>query len=217
MLKEAYRTIDMRERDRTVSLPMAQAIIRALNVGAAKGQFRAQRLATEMLTSIEREDKAACDAYVRMAMDYKFAWEKELERRKRHSIADAPEPLPHPDHIKLDLRAGTARIVGPSTKEEKVVYDHWIAQRLELLAEFDAVLRKKEDWPEAAKHSRSRTCNQRRIDLLRSTPFGRPLFRRCTALSAARSPLWRERGTRKSRLETKTENEASSALLARLW
>ena len=27
-------------------------------------------------------------------------------------------------------------------------------------------------------------------------------------------PLWRKRGTRKSRLETKTENEASSALLA---
>ena len=52
---------------------------------------------------------------------------------------------------------------------------------------------------------------------LDSGPLGRPLFRRCTALSAARSPLWRERGTRKSRLETKTENEASSALLARLW
>ena len=34
---------------------------------------------------------------------------------------------------------------------------------------------------------------------------------------AARSPLWRKRGTRKSRLETKSENEASSALLARLW
>ena len=30
-------------------------------------------------------------------------------------------------------------------------------------------------------------------------------------------PLWRKRGTRKSRLETKTENEALSALLARLW
>ena len=30
-------------------------------------------------------------------------------------------------------------------------------------------------------------------------------------------PLWRKRGTRKSRLETKTENEASSALLAHLW
>ena len=31
------------------------------------------------------------------------------------------------------------------------------------------------------------------------------------------SPIWRKRGTRKSRLETKSENEASSALLARLW
>ena len=30
-------------------------------------------------------------------------------------------------------------------------------------------------------------------------------------------PLWRKRGTRKSRLETNAENEARSALLARLW
>ena len=30
-------------------------------------------------------------------------------------------------------------------------------------------------------------------------------------------PLWRKRGTRKPRLETKTENEAFSAFLARLW
>ena len=52
---------------------------------------------------------------------------------------------------------------------------------------------------------------------LDSGPLGRPLFRRCTALSATRSPLLRKRGTRKSRLETKTEDEASSALLARLW
>ena len=44
-----------------------------------------------------------------------------------------------------------------------------------------------------------------------------PLFAARMALSAARSPLWRKRGTRKSRLETKTENEASSALLAHLW
>ena len=52
---------------------------------------------------------------------------------------------------------------------------------------------------------------------LDSGPLGQPLFRRCTALSATHSPLWRKRGTRKSRLETKTENEALSALLARLW
>ena len=40
---------------------------------------------------------------------------------------------------------------------------------------------------------------------------------RRTALSAARHPIWRKRGTRKSGLETNAENEARSALLARLW
>ena len=34
---------------------------------------------------------------------------------------------------------------------------------------------------------------------------------------STRSPILRKRGTRKSRSETKTENEACSALLARLW
>ena len=34
---------------------------------------------------------------------------------------------------------------------------------------------------------------------------------------SAYSLIWRKLGTRKSRLETKTENEAFSALLARLW
>ena len=36
-------------------------------------------------------------------------------------------------------------------------------------------------------------------------------------VSARSPPLWPKRVPRKSRLETKTENEASSALLARLW
>ncbi len=58
----------------------------------------------------------------------------------------------------------------------------------------------------------------RLVDLIRIAFYS--TFHRsssCTALSAARSPLWRKRGTRKSRLETKTENEANSALLARFW
>ena len=39
---------------------------------------------------------------------------------------------------------------------------------------------------------------------LDSGPLGWPLFRRCTALSAARSPLWRKRGTRK--IEIRDQN-----------
>ena len=52
---------------------------------------------------------------------------------------------------------------------------------------------------------------------LDSGPLGWPLFRCRTARSAPVLLFGRKRGTRKSRLETKTENEASSALLARLW
>ena len=52
---------------------------------------------------------------------------------------------------------------------------------------------------------------------LDSGRLGRPLFRRCRALSATILLFGPKRGTRKSRLETKTENEACSALLARLW
>ena len=52
---------------------------------------------------------------------------------------------------------------------------------------------------------------------LDSGPLGWPLFRCRTARSAPVLLFGRKRGTRKSRLETKTENEACSALLARLW
>ena len=52
---------------------------------------------------------------------------------------------------------------------------------------------------------------------LDSEPLGRPLFPPPAGPVSALSPIWRKRGTRKSRLETKTENEASSALLAHLW
>ena len=48
-------------------------------------------------------------------------------------------------------------------------------------------------------------------------PFGGLFSAARTALSAVRSLLWRKRVPRKSRLETHTENEAPSALLARLW
>ena len=52
---------------------------------------------------------------------------------------------------------------------------------------------------------------------LDSGPFGCPLFGCRKAPSQHPLPIWRKLGTRKSRLETKIENEAFSALLARLW
>ena len=55
MLDEASRQISVRDGDRTVTVSMAQAIIRRLAVDAAKGDARARRHFTEMLTISEDE------------------------------------------------------------------------------------------------------------------------------------------------------------------
>ena len=52
---------------------------------------------------------------------------------------------------------------------------------------------------------------------LDSEPLGWPLFPPPAWPGQRPFSIGRKRGTRKSRLETNTENEASSALLARLW
>ena len=53
--EEAARLITVREGDRPVTLSMQQALIRRLAVDAVKGDPRAQRLFTEMLTISEDE------------------------------------------------------------------------------------------------------------------------------------------------------------------
>lgn len=141
ILQEAYRAIRINDGDRQIKVPMAQAIVRAVAVNAVKGQQSAQRLFTELLTTTERENKALNDEWLDVAITYKLEWEKELERRKRLGITDLPDPLPHPDHIVLDMQKGTANVRGPSTREEKQLWD-LIQGRKE---DFEAELRELEE------------------------------------------------------------------------
>lgn len=129
ILQEAYRDITVRDGARNVTIPMAQAVMRSLAVNAAKGQHRAQRLFAEMLSTTERQNKQLADEWLSTAMDYKIEWDQELERRKRLGITDLPDPVPHPDHIKIDLNTGEARVEGPWTKEEKAELEMWRAKR----------------------------------------------------------------------------------------
>ncbi len=50
----------------------------------------------------------------------------ELRRQKGGS---GPAPFPHPDHVILNLNTGTLQIKGPTTKEEKVVWDRLITDK----------------------------------------------------------------------------------------
>ncbi len=125
ILQEAYRDITVRDGVRNVTIPMAQAVMRSLAVNAAKGQHRAQRLFAEMLSTTERQHKALADEWLSTAMDYKIEWDQELDRRARLGITDLPEPVPHPDHVKIDMNTGEARVEGPWTKEEKAELEMW--------------------------------------------------------------------------------------------
>lgn len=129
ILDEAYRDITINEGHRSVTIPMAQAVMRSMAVNAAKGQHRAQRLFAELLDSVESSRKILHDQWLDTAITYKVGWEKELRRREQLGITDLPEPLPHPDHVKIDMIEGTARVVGPTTKEEKAEYDWFVERR----------------------------------------------------------------------------------------
>lgn len=129
ILEEAYRTITVRDGTKNVTVPIARAVLRSLAVNAVKGQHRSQRLFSELLASVEASNRALHNEWLQTAMDYKVEWERELDRRKRLGITDAPEPLPHPDHVVIDIRAGTAKIIGPATKEELAEWETWVKRR----------------------------------------------------------------------------------------
>ena len=150
VLEEAYRSIRINDADRQVSIPMAQAVIRSLAVNAAKGNQRAQRLFAELLAAAETSHKRLHDEWLETAINYKVEWERELERRRAYNIV-APEPIPHPDDIIIDMRTGLVRVKGPMTKEEKVVWDQFRQRKEECdqtIAELEALLQQDPSPPQ---------------------------------------------------------------------
>ena len=127
VLAEAYRDIKVHDGDRQVTVPMAEAIIRSMALKAAKGDHRSQKLFSDLLNRTEASRKSLHDAWLENAFDYKVQWERELERRERLGIT-APEPLPHPDDIEINLNTGTVSFRGPASKEQHAAWV-WLAER----------------------------------------------------------------------------------------
>ena len=143
IIEEAYRTINVNDGDRKVTIPMVQAIIRSLALTAVKGQQRAQRLFTELLAMTEGANKRLHDEWLETAIEYKVSWERELARRAA-SRRNRTEPLPHPDDIIIDMNTGLVRITGPMTKEDKAVWDECRRRKAECdqtIAEHEQLLR----------------------------------------------------------------------------
>jgi Family of unknown function (DUF5681) len=149
IIAEAYRTIKVSEGKRQITIPMAQAVVRAVGVNAARGQHRSQLLFAELVSEVERANFALWDEYVTAAIEYKHGWEQELERRERLGLT-GPEPLPHPDNMVIDTKTCRVIVKGPSTKEEKARYEELWARVEECdqsIAEMTASLKERKNKP----------------------------------------------------------------------
>lgn len=141
ILEEAYRTVRVREGDRVVDMPVNQAILRAMQQNALKGNRIAQRDFTMLLRSIENDQKQTQLEYFMALTNYKDDADREIARCEKLGI-EPPEMVPHPNDIVIDPKQGTAEVHGPFSPEEKKLWDRNLARRDEAAREVKRAARK---------------------------------------------------------------------------
>ena len=137
MLHEAYRLVSIREGDRIIKMPAIQAVMRGLGVAAMKGNPRAQLAFKKMTESIEAKLRAEKLALFEAAVEYKQAWEAE-EKCDRNNLP-RPDPVPHPDDIRINPRTGQVRFIGPVDDIAKKKWDRMQARKKESLEEIEGL------------------------------------------------------------------------------
>lgn len=123
---EAYRPITAREDGKEIELPLAQALLRGLEVMALKEKNRlaAQFLLKRIDDGEERHLKLRVDHYIDLR-DQKRRGEALIAEHKRRNLPP-PDLVPHPDDIVLRPNTGEAFVDGPETREEARAYE-WLA------------------------------------------------------------------------------------------
>lgn len=127
---EVYRPVTLREGDKVIELPAIQAVFRAMGVSAMKGNRFVQKTLADMVSKMEAEHHANKFELFDKSLDYKIAWEREIDRCRKAGLAD-PEPVPHPDDMIIDINVGEVRLGGPGTKEQKERLDEALARRMQ--------------------------------------------------------------------------------------
>lgn len=127
ILEEAYRPVTIREGDKSIELPAIQASVRALAISAMKGSRLAQKQLSDIVRTVEARKNAEQLEVLEVMIEYKQKWTSELERRQRCGII-APNPVPHPDDIFIDLIKGNIEIEGPMDEKQKEFWDERFAR-----------------------------------------------------------------------------------------
>ena len=132
LIAEALRTIQVRENDQVIEMPMIQAIIRSMGVAGVKGNHRAQRDLMAMVKAAEdRRHQDSVELY-RNALAYKDRWLEIFEDCEQRGVP-RPDPVPHPENISLSGSGLEVKFNGPISPDDKRQWDEMQARRREAL------------------------------------------------------------------------------------
>ena len=147
LLEEAARLVSIREGDKIVKLSTIQAVVRGLAVAAIKGDRRAQLAFRELTEAVEEKKQARNLGFFKSALEYKDNWQAELRRCEALEIA-APNRLPHPDDIKLDVNTCEVRFVGPMDETQKAGWEEMQTLKRDILKRIPVEMRLARRHPE---------------------------------------------------------------------
>ena len=124
ILEEAYKAVPVQDGGRTLTLPVAQVVTRSLAMKAAAGDYRSQKLLTDLLHQIEERHRHQQEALFQEAAEYKRHRTGVLHDCEKANLpAPDPMPLPHPDDVELDIKTGEVNFRGPMTPEDQETLD----------------------------------------------------------------------------------------------
>lgn len=162
VLKEAYRQLELREGETTITVPVAQAVMRSVAVKAATGNQRAAMLFTDLLGAAEKEQAELRFEFFKTMVEYKEGAEKEIAHREELGLP-IDHIIPHPDHVFVNPRTGVAKIVGPMCEQEKEMWDRARDER-ERLEEFQNELVEQHGQLRSGKRKKSLASIIKKLD-----------------------------------------------------
>ena len=118
---------------------MIQAVVRSMGVAAVKGNHKAQTTLTEMVRAVQAKRHEETLELFKKIVEYKDGWEETFKEYDRRGEL-RPDPIPHPDDMKVDFRTGAVKFNGPFTADDKAQWDNLLNRRKEALEEI-ALLR----------------------------------------------------------------------------
>jgi len=114
ILDEAYRTVEVREGDTVMTLPMNQAVFRAIGMAALNGNQRAQERWAAMVQAAEHEQKRAQLAIYNVIERE----EKERAAKRRERLGTEEDYDPYAEDILVDQRSGSVVIRDTAEEDE---------------------------------------------------------------------------------------------------